>query len=904
MTDVRQPELLDAQVLHAANASTPELVHPEPTPEAVAQKASIVDFTVPQLLQQGTPMIKVSAKKQKRVVFRLDPDQGQIIWETKKHRIIPIENIKELRSASDARYYREQFQLSQEYESRWLTIIYVLDGQYKTWHVVAPSRDVFQMWDVTLRKLYAVRQELMRGLGNVDLREAVWEKQYWKGADEGADQKLYFEDVEKLCKRLNINPSREDLLRRFQQADAHNHGYLDFTDFQRFVKLLKTRPEIDRLYKKLCAAHHGVFNFRTFEHFMREQQKSSLSVTELKRIWARYATPPSESNASQDKENNPPPQNPVDLALNERHDGQLASTTKPAPDHVIQHHVLTSEAFTSFLLSPDNAAFSDQHGRVFHDMTRPLPEYYISSSHNTYLVGHQLVGYSTIEGYIRALLHSCRSVELDIFDGDTSPVIYHGKTLTSKVPVREVCQAIAKYAFVVSPYPIIISAEIHCNVAQQELLVQIMKEVFGAALVCAPLEGSTGAKIERLPSPEDLKGRVLLKAKNLYVSESEGMRPNDITIDTESSSTSTETSSNEGEVIHAHLLFVELKAELKSEIKSELHKARNVLTRRSPSHNRRPSQASAGDAPSPKQKARMSLALVGLLVYTVGVKCRGLNKKEHYAPEHMFSLSETTANRMLKQGTMSDLIKHCRTHLVRVYPKGMRLKSTNYEPHRYWSAGAQLVAINWQTCDLGYMINHAMFQRNGRSGYVLKPLALRAADKELLARRTRHFLDVTVISAQQLPRPKDAHGREVLDKGVIDPYVEVSVHVPDWTHSPLAQDAAAARADGTPSVAPGLAAAPARMVSYRTSVVKNNGFNPVWEEALSLPFDCVGDMRELVFVRFAVKEEGEDEKEPLAVYCISLGSLQEGFRHLPLHDSQLSQYLFSTLFVQINIRDE
>ena len=53
----------------------------------VAQPASIADVAVPQLLQQGTPMIKVSAKKQKRVVFRLDPDQGQIIWEGKKHRI-------------------------------------------------------------------------------------------------------------------------------------------------------------------------------------------------------------------------------------------------------------------------------------------------------------------------------------------------------------------------------------------------------------------------------------------------------------------------------------------------------------------------------------------------------------------------------------------------------------------------------------------------------------------------------------------------------------------------------------------------------------------------------------------------------------------------------------------------
>jgi hypothetical protein len=43
------------------------------------------------------------------------------------------------------------------------------------------------------------------------------------------------------------------------------------------------------------------------------------------------------------------------------------------------------------------------------------------------------------------------------------------------------------------------------------------------------------------------------------------------------------------------------------------------------------------------------------------------------------------------------MIKHTRTHLVRTYPKGTRLSSTNYEPHRFWAGGMQLVAINWQT---------------------------------------------------------------------------------------------------------------------------------------------------------------------------------------------------------------
>ena len=45
------------------------------------------DVVVPALLQMGTPMTKVSAKKHKKAVFRLDADLGQIVWESKQHKI-------------------------------------------------------------------------------------------------------------------------------------------------------------------------------------------------------------------------------------------------------------------------------------------------------------------------------------------------------------------------------------------------------------------------------------------------------------------------------------------------------------------------------------------------------------------------------------------------------------------------------------------------------------------------------------------------------------------------------------------------------------------------------------------------------------------------------------------------
>ncbi|THH08231.1 hypothetical protein EW145_g2843 [Phellinidium pouzarii] len=907
--------------------------------------------------------------KRKTITLRIDPDGGYILWDSRKSGTIPIENIKEIRSGADTRYYREQFHLSADYEARWLTIIYNVDGSWKILHAVAATPDVFTLWDHTLRALLAVRQELMSGLGHVEKRQMVWERRYWRGADEQRDDRLEFEEVKTLCRRLNISTSNEDLMRRFHEADTQKRGYLDFNDFRRFVKLLKDRPELKRLYRKLIG-DYDTFNFGVFEKFMRTYQKSSLSREELEYIFRKYASSPQRSKVSSPIDFPPtPPPSSGSLSPFSQAECEAPKPSELQPEPVSSTDALNSSAlttppssgidaeppatsfeseakerktvfeltmsldsFTTFLLSSDNSVFCDQHGKICQDMTRPLSEYYISSSHNTYLVGSQLVGVSTIEGYIRALLHNCRSVEIDIYDGEVEPVIYHGKTLTSKVPLRDICQAIAKYAFVASPYPVIISAEVHCSVTQQDLIASIMHEEFGSALVSAPVDGRP--HITELPSPENLRGRVLIKAKNLRLMKNGGLKEKSISVDVESSTT--DTSASDSEFVHD--IRVELKHELSRarnneavrEIREEFQKVRNVepiaeikeefskarsLYHRPISVTTSPPQLTATKSSSSSlstegppisttevahSKVKMSFALAALLVYTVGVKCRGFNKKETYAPEHLFSLSERTANKVVKQ-SMLDLIKHNRTHIVRIYPNGTRLNSSNFEPHKYWSAGAQLVAINWQTFDLGYMINHAMFQRNGGAGYVLKPPALRNANKGYLSKRTNHILDIKIISAQQLPRRKDSEGREIIDNNVVDPFVEVSIHVPDWGRSPISPDTPAVYAPGSTST-PSISSA-ARTTTVRTGVVKNNGFNPVWEESLQLAFDVVADMRDLVFVRFVVRDEGGSSETPLAVYCVPLGSMQLGYRHLPLHDAQLSQYLFSTLFVRVNVRD-
>lgn len=54
---------------------------------SISTSPAVGDIRVPLLLQQGTPMTKVSLKKHKKFVFRLDADLGQIVWESKRHKI-------------------------------------------------------------------------------------------------------------------------------------------------------------------------------------------------------------------------------------------------------------------------------------------------------------------------------------------------------------------------------------------------------------------------------------------------------------------------------------------------------------------------------------------------------------------------------------------------------------------------------------------------------------------------------------------------------------------------------------------------------------------------------------------------------------------------------------------------
>uniref|UniRef100_A0A8C5FUB9 Phosphoinositide phospholipase C n=1 Tax=Gadus morhua TaxID=8049 RepID=A0A8C5FUB9_GADMO len=209
-------------------------------------------------------------------------------------------------------------------------------------------------------------------------------------------------------------------------------------------------------------------------------------------------------------------------------------------------------------------------------------------------------------------------------------------------------------------------------------------------------------------------------------------------------------------------------------------------------------------------------------------------------------------------------LQYNRMALSRVYPKGQRVESSNYDPHPLWAAGCHMVALNFQTADKYTQLNSALFSLNASTGYVLQPEMMRfdTYDPNSERRQVKMNVVVRVIAARHLPK---------LGRSIVSPFVEVELcgHTEDN--------------------------------KFKTAVFRENGLNPLWKtpaEAAALP---VYDP-ELSFLRFVVNEEDMfSDPNFLAQATFPLRGIRTGYRSVPLKNGYSENLELASLLIYIDI---
>ncbi|KAK9282589.1 hypothetical protein L1049_010806 [Liquidambar formosana] len=220
------------------------------------------------------------------------------------------------------------------------------------------------------------------------------------------------------------------------------------------------------------------------------------------------------------------------------------------------------------------------------------------------------------------------------------------------------------------------------------------------------------------------------------------------------------------------------------------------------------------------------------------------------------SLSEQALQKAaMSHGT--DVVRFTQKNILRVYPKGTRVTSSNYEPLKGWMHGAQMVAFNMQGYGKSLWLMHGMFRSNGGCGYVKKP----------------EFL------------MKKGPNNEVFDPKRTLPVkttLKVKVYMGDgWRldFSPTHFDSYSPPDFYTKVYIVGV---PADVSKKRTKIIEDD-WVPVWDEEFTFPLT----VPELALLRIEVREYDMSEKDDFGGQtCLPVSELRSGIRTVPLFDKK------------------
>lgn len=261
-----------------------------------------------------------------------------------------------------------------------------------------------------------------------------------------------------------------------------------------------------------------------------------------------------------------------------------------------------------------------------------------------------------------------------------------------------------------------------------------------------------------------------------------------------------------------------------------------------------------------ERSLRLAKELSNLIIY-----CRSVQ----FCPERignfteMSSFPETKVEKWMSPQHCSFFLKYHRLQFSRVYPKGSRIDSSNYDPVHLWNCGCQMVALNYQTPDRPMQLNQGRFLQNGKCGYVLRPDFMHDDGYDPYDRTTLKSvhpvtLSIKVIAARHLMKS---------GRGIVSPFVEIEIVGADYDNC-----------------------------KYKTGTIPDNGLNPVWNEAFM--FDICNPS--VALLRFVVQDEDMfGDPNFLGQVTYPVCCLRTGYRSIPLKNEYSEELELASLLVHL-----
>ncbi|XP_069804926.1 1-phosphatidylinositol 4,5-bisphosphate phosphodiesterase eta-2 isoform X2 [Dendropsophus ebraccatus] len=858
-------------------------------------------------MQAGTQMIKLRGSSKGLVRFYyLDEHKSCIRWRPSRKNEkakISIDTIQEVCEGKQSEIFQRYADGS--FDPNCCFSIYYGDHM-ESLDLVSSSGEEARTWITGLKYLMAgISDE--DSLSKRQRTRDQWLKQTFDEADKNGDGSLSINEVLQLMHKLNVNLPRQKVKQMFKEADTDdNQGTLGFDEFCAFYKMMSTRRDL-YLLMLTYSNHKDHLDSDDLKRFLEVEQKM-MNVTK------EYCL-------------------------------DIVEKFEPCPENK-KDGVLGIDGFTNYMRSPAGDIFNPEHYQVNQDMTLPLSNYFIASSHNTYLMGDQLMSQSRVDMYAWVLQAGCRCVEVDCWDGpDGEPIVHHGYTLTSKILFKDVIETINKYAFIKNDYPVILSIENHCSVVQQKKMAQYLTEILGDKLDLSDVFNGDSTK---LPSPEILKGKILVKGKKLPASISDDAEEGEVSdedsadeIDDDCKLINGDASTNRKQVENIakkrldslmkeskirdcedpnNFTVTTLPPAGKNSQKAEIKKKCNSGPAVERSSSKTEEETESGEEPSPNK--RHSRSLMGSFSKR---KKKGARIKKSSSLEEgddsldrqgsiaRASVHYSRINRQKKtmklSRALSDLVKYTKsvgTHDVESEISSSWQVSSFSETKAHQilqQKPAQFVRFNQYQLSRIYPSSYRVDSSNynpqpfWNAGCQLVALNYQSEGRMLQLNRAKFN---TNGNCGYVLKPKCmCHG--AFNPNSEDPLPgqlkkQLVLRIISGQQLPKPKDSMLGDRGEIidPFVEVELIGLPVDCCKEQTRVVDDNGFNPMWEETLVFTVH----MPEISLIRFLVWDHDPIGRDFIGQRTISLSSMMPGYRHVYLEGMEEA-----SIFVHVAIND-